>query len=299
MRNSKRQFLAAFSLAVLLLLSACQTGAVPQTEIPSAPLPSSSSAASQKEMESSAPSASVANTIPCFFQQLAKEKVGLLGLTGRESAYEKVQAAFRYVVTNTHYLAYDNPTLTESWRYLDFCGTAPTAYQVAGFSPLHYGWGSCENYAAALMVLLEELGFETVYVTGQTFSVSGTLVDHAWLMVKIEENWYHVDPQLEDNVIKGGMLTYRYFLKSDEEFSAHHVWGTRLTMPDPYSLTLPACNFSAPAPAPEHIEKPSPPSINQLLATIQQLKEKTKSPSAANIEPLPPFPSIYQLENTP
>ncbi len=291
MIKNKIKFTVLF-LCILLLFAACQAPATAS----SAPSSSVLSGVSSQSTGTSLPESTSTSSTLCFFQQLAKEKVAALGLAGNETPIETVQAAFRYVVANTHYLAYDNPTFTDSWRFFDTCNTAPTTIQVMGFSPLYYGWGSCENYAAALMVLLEELGFETAYVTGQTFSIDGALVDHAWIMVKIGENWYHADPQLEDNIIKGNTILYRYFLKSDDEFAAHHVWGSRLKTPDPYSLTLPLCKHSAPAFSPQFIEKSPPQSMNKILASIQYLEETIKNPSSLKVDPLPPFPSIYEQQ---
>ena len=71
--------------------------------------------------------------------------------------------------------------------------------------------GSCEDYAAALTVLLQEMGLEAVYVAGLTISVEGDFVDHAWTAVQLRGEWYHLDAQLEDNILRNDFLTYRYF----------------------------------------------------------------------------------------
>lgn len=41
-------------------------------------------------------------------------------------------------------------------------------------SPLRFGVGMCENYAAALTLLLREMGLEAEYIPGLTCSISGT-----------------------------------------------------------------------------------------------------------------------------
>lgn len=86
----------------------------------------------------------------------------------------------------------------------------------------------CEDYAAALTLLLRGMGLEAQYVPGLTYSAEGNLVDHAWTMVKIDGVWYHLDSQLEDNISRRGSVRYRYFLKGDATLSGSHRWGQNL-----------------------------------------------------------------------
>ncbi|MDL2294503.1 transglutaminase-like domain-containing protein [Ruminococcaceae bacterium OttesenSCG-928-D13] len=227
---------------------------------------------------------------PCVFDQLADAAIAEMALPENAASFERVKAAFRYVIEHTHYVPFDEADLTDSWRWADSCGQPPTIWQVMAFSPLQYGIGSCENYACALMVLLERMGFDTRYVTGTTYSVQGAQVDHAWAMVAVEGGWYHIDPQLEDNVHRDGTLFYRYFLKSDAEFAASHRWGTLLDNPDPASLELPACEKSAPAVAAEPIEKTRAPELPRALTAAGRLRS---AGTDCGLEPegaLPPFP---------
>lgn len=71
----------------------------------------------------------------------------------------------------------------------------------------------CEDYAAALTLLLREMGLEAAYVPGLTYSAEGNLVDHAWTLVKVDGVWYHLDSQLEDAISRRGSVGYRYFLR--------------------------------------------------------------------------------------
>lgn len=57
-----------------------------------------------------------------------------------------------------------------------------------------YHKGSCEHYAAAQKVLLEELGFEVKYVEGERYDRgAGVWGEHVWVMMNVGGNWYHVD----------------------------------------------------------------------------------------------------------
>lgn len=233
--------------------------------------------------------------LPCYFDELANKAIEQMDIADGDGQWDVVDKAYIYVITNTHYLEFDHPTLSSCWKYLDCCGESPSIYNAMAASPLQFGLGSCENYACALMLILDYLGLQTLYVPGLTYSVDGNLVAHAWVMVYIDENWYHIDPQLEDDV-SWGMVTYRFFLKGDDEFAAHHVWGEALARPDARSLTLPKCPLSVEPPPPREITKPYRPSIEDALAQIYEWKD---SGYASDLEPsgkLPPFPEDVILK---
>ena len=69
------------------------------------------------------------------------------------------------------------------------------------------GRGMCMSYALAYQRILQEMKIPCVYIKGK---------NHAWNMVKIGKYWYNVDVTWDD--AGGG---YRYFLKSDTDFSGH------------------------------------------------------------------------------
>lgn len=85
----------------------------------------------------------------------------------------------------------------------------------------------CEDYAAALTLLYRAAGLQAEYVPGITYSAEGPLVDHYWTMVMVDRQWYHVDPQLEDNISRHGYVRYRYFMRG-RSIHASHWWGQNL-----------------------------------------------------------------------
>ena len=141
------------------------------------------------------------------------------------SEYERTKAAFDYMVEHT---ILDEPIGLDLWR-VHGGGDQPIPYlQQRALSPLRFGVGMCEDYAAALTLLLRGMGLEAQYVPGLTYSVEGNLVDHAWTVVRIDGVWYHLDSQLEDNISRHGSIRYRYFLKGDATMSGSHRWGQNL-----------------------------------------------------------------------
>lgn len=116
------------------------------------------------------------------------------------SDVEKIAALNKYVIDHTTYGGNMDYNLTP--RGLWYCHDA--------LGILKDGWGVCDAYAKLLGLLLIEAGFETQMVVG---FVGGTAKQnaHAWNMVKIGKNYYHLDATFNDE--KG---PFKYFLVSDK-----------------------------------------------------------------------------------
>ena len=76
----------------------------------------------------------------------------------------------------------------------------------------------CEGYAKGLNLLLHEAGVPSCYVnTGE----------HAWVIVKVGNHYFHVDPTWDD----GDEINYNWFMKSDSQFENkefHSDWKLKL-----------------------------------------------------------------------
>ncbi len=68
---------------------------------------------------------------------------------------------------------------------------------------------------------LDGLGIESYFVIGESKGES-----HAWNLVKIEDQYYHIDPTWDDPVTEDGkdILRYNYFNLTDDELSKTHSW---------------------------------------------------------------------------
>ena len=90
-------------------------------------------------------------------------------------------------------------------------------------NPLAYGWGICSGYSKALQVLLREVGIESYYV-------SSNQLNHAWIIVKLDGEYYHIDPTWDDTRSKkNGQTGHDYFIRNDHEFRynagyRHYDW---------------------------------------------------------------------------
>ncbi len=92
----------------------------------------------------------------------------------------------------------------------------------------------CQGYALGYMYVLEKLGIDSVYVSSKP-------MNHAWNLVNIGENWYHVDVTWSDQGIAGlgdvtGHVTHENFLRSDAGIASteHEGWSLPYTCTSDY-----------------------------------------------------------------
>lgn len=116
--------------------------------------------------------------------------------------FEKVQFANDYIVKNTVY-----SEQAES--------NVHSAYAVAV-----EGKAVCQGYALFLIKLLRAMDIEVLYVVGEV-NTGG----HAWNLVKVDGQWYHVDTTWNDPVPDRGQHgSYEYLLVNDEQMKQDHTW---------------------------------------------------------------------------
>lgn len=132
-------------------------------------------------------------------------------ITPNMTDLQKEKALHDYVVKNYEY-DYDN--------YLN--GTIPgDSYSAYGL--LINGKGVCASYADTMKLLLTKVGIECIEVSGQ--ADNGSLGNHAWNIVKIDNKYYHLDATWDDPVPdRPNEVRYKYFNLSDDEISKDHIW---------------------------------------------------------------------------
>ena len=125
------------------------------------------------------------------------------------SDYEKVLKAHDYIIENS---SYDERLKNE--------GAVPPESN-SSYGILGLGVGVCEGYAKALKHLLDALEIDSMVVVGTSRNEN-----HAWNLVNIGGDYYHIDPTWDDPVTNDGsnILRHNYFNLSDEEISKTHFW---------------------------------------------------------------------------
>lgn len=123
---------------------------------------------------------------------------------GALSDYEKVKYVNDYIVQHTAY------------------SEATEASPHSAYAILYEGKGVCQGYALLAYKLLSEMGMEALYVTGEVYTGG-----HAWNLVKVDGEWYHLDTTWNDPVPdRGAGVRYDYFLINDSQMASDHSWNS-------------------------------------------------------------------------
>ncbi len=88
--------------------------------------------------------------------------------------------------------------------------------------------GVCQAYAETYKYIMNLLGIDCVVVSSDS-------MNHAWNIIKINNEWYHVDVTWDDPVYdRIGRARHEYFLLSDSEIKnrEHYGWTTNVTADD-------------------------------------------------------------------
>lgn len=102
-------------------------------------------------------------------------------------------------------------------------GSPEDENEFRAYGALIDGEAVCSGYAEAMALLLAYAGIDTKVVIGSSKSEN-----HAWNLVKIDGEWYHLDPTWDDPV-ELGIVTHAYFNLSDDEMSYDHTWNKNRT----------------------------------------------------------------------
>jgi len=88
----------------------------------------------------------------------------------------------------------------------------------------------CDGFAKAMQILLDRINIDTMFVTGMIGSVP-----HAWNLVKIDDQWYHLDltsdkyVKEEDGTTK--TVVHTYFNVTDEAILRSHIIDNKELIP--------------------------------------------------------------------
>jgi Uncharacterized protein involved in cytokinesis, contains TGc (transglutaminase/protease-like) domain len=122
--------------------------------------------------------------------------------------FEKEFTIHDYITRNS---SYDKRTYEEKL----FTSDSHSAYSI-----LTKGIGVCDGYAEAMQLLLNLSGIECRLVIGNEKQTKDGIEAHAWNIVKIDGEFYHLDATWDDNI-----MNYQYFNASDREMSKDHAWN--------------------------------------------------------------------------
>lgn len=139
----------------------------------------------------------------CGVRTRAVERVVAACITEDMTEFEKALALHDWLINNADYSSYR------------------TFFGAEGV--LVYGEGVCQSYASAYGMLLDKVGISH-------YPVVSAEMDHAWNLVQLDGEWYHVDVTWDDPV--GGEERHLYFGLTDELMGADHTWDNPDSLPD-------------------------------------------------------------------
>ena len=123
-------------------------------------------------------------------------------VTDAMSDEEKVLAVNDYIVRHTKY------------------GTATEASPHSAFAVLMEGQAVCQGYALVAYKMIDLLGIDVRYVTGEADGVG-----HAWNLVQLNGVWKHLDTTWNDPLPdRGDKVSRDYALLTDEQMMETHKW---------------------------------------------------------------------------
>ncbi|MBV7274693.1 Ig-like domain-containing protein [Clostridiaceae bacterium UIB06] len=94
----------------------------------------------------------------------------------------------------------------------------------SAYDALYEGKTVCQGYALLTYKMLSNVGIETRIVTGSANNGQET-ESHAWNLVKINGNWYHLDCTWDDPVPDvAGRVRYDYYNLTDSKMELDHTW---------------------------------------------------------------------------
>ena len=131
------------------------------------------------------------------------------------SDYEKIKSVYEYLI-----------------NIVDYDLRSPDNQNVQ--SALIYHRSVCAGYARAFQYILHRMGMFCTYVTGRITDGG----EHGWNIVRIGDQYYHVDVTWGDPVFAGAedgndvrTISYNYLCCTDEELERTHVVESEVEMP--------------------------------------------------------------------
>lgn len=142
----------------------------------------------------------------------------IAGMPSTTDEYEIVKYFYDYIALNTQYQldCEDNQNI---------CSVLLNKVSV------------CQGYAKTLQYLLQRVGITCEMVSGTADTGSGGTA-HAWNFVKVNGNWYYVDPTWGDASFTGSVpgdtevVNYAYLCVTTADLSATHVTSEVVKLPE-------------------------------------------------------------------
>ena len=129
--------------------------------------------------------------------------------------YKRELMLFKYIIDHVTY------SRTSQERNISSVNATPMSHTM--FGSLIDGQAVCDGYAKSMMYLLNAVGVPTQFVVGSTDD--GIL--HAWNLVKIQGEYYHLDSTWGDQDEERIGALYEFFNEKDSYMMKTHSWDNK------------------------------------------------------------------------
>ncbi len=109
----------------------------------------------------------------------------------------------------------------------------PYSHEIIG--PLGQGVGVCEGIAKSVKILCDALGIWCIIAISEAAPEKGIKYRHAWNIVKLDGQFFHLDATFDNSLGQEGLLRYDYFNLDDARLFRDH---------QPVIYPVPACTCS-------------------------------------------------------
>lgn len=136
-------------------------------------------------------------------------------ISPQASEYEKIRFVYEYLINTT-----------------DYDSTSPNSQNIQSALIGHNS--VCAGYAKAFQYILHRMGMFCTYITGKTNDGG----DHGWNLVRIGDQYYHVDVTWGDPVFTNAdapdnsLLNYNYLCCTDAEIYQTHTPSVSVPLPE-------------------------------------------------------------------
>lgn len=134
--------------------------------------------------------------------------------------YQKVKFVHDYIIG---FNTYDY----EAYGLGDAIDAETDARVSSAYGALVSGKVMCAGYARAFDLVMHKLGYESIFVSGEADGGA-----HAWNIVLLGEDFYHLDLTWDDLDGDPVEIRYNYFCLTDEEISKTHTFDEGLNYPE-------------------------------------------------------------------
>lgn len=137
--------------------------------------------------------------------------------------YDRLLCIYEYMQDN---ISYDTKELEECSRM----GWSINHVSHNAYGALVKKSAVCDGISAAFSLIAQKMGFDCTVVNGRVAICTGDFSEHAWNVIKIGENYYHIDATWDINQREqSGEYRYDYFCVSDSSICKDRDWDISST----------------------------------------------------------------------